>query len=154
MNVDNFRAAPLLARAIAIAVDAHLFHMDKAGAPYILHPLRVMCSLGKASEEQQIIAVLHDVVEDSSWTLEDLAREFSAEVVLAIDCLTRRKGESYENYIRRVSSNNLAVRVKLEDLRDNANLARFDQPTEADVLRAKKYRETIKQFYRLVGITQ
>lgn len=151
MNLDDSKIN-LLSRAIALAADAHLSHLDKAGKPYILHPLRVMFSLGKVSEEEQIVAVLHDVVEDSSWTLEKLEAEgFSGAVVCAIDCLTRRNAESYGNYIRRISKNPIASKIKLEDLKDNADLGRFDYPTQADILRSsEKYRKVNKKLCELL----
>jgi GTP diphosphokinase / guanosine-3',5'-bis(diphosphate) 3'-diphosphatase len=82
-----------LERAIAIASGAHAGQVDKAGQPYILHPLRVMLRI--ASEAERIAEVLHDVMEDSGVTLELLRAEgFSSEIISAVDALTRRKGES------------------------------------------------------------
>jgi (p)ppGpp synthase/HD superfamily hydrolase len=125
-------------RAVAIAATAHLGQVDKSGSAYILHPLRLM--LRAATPEEQMIAVLHDVVEDSPWTLQQLADEgFPPTVVGALDRLTRRKGESYEEFIGRILEDPLASRVKLLDVEDNMNLARLPRITPADLERVERY---------------
>lgn len=129
-------------RSVMLAAEAHLGQVDKAGAPYIHHPLRLM--LRAETVEEQMTAVLHDVVEDSRWTLERLAREgFEEGVVRALDHLTKRDGEDYEAFIERVAEDRLATRVKLLDLRDNADLGRIPDPTEEDHARAAKYLRAI-----------
>lgn len=131
-----------LDRAIEIAVWAHSGQLDKAGAPYILHPLRVMLRLKNLDE--QIVAVLHDVVEDSDWTIEHLKSEdFSENVISAIDALTRRSGESYNEFICRVTTDPIAIQVKLADLHDNSDLSRIAFPTEKDQRRTEKYQTAI-----------
>lgn len=128
----------LLARAIAIAASAHQDQRDRANAPYILHPLRMMMR-GQTLEEQ-IVAVLHDVVEDSDWTLEQLAAEgFPPQIVEAIACLTRQHDESYDEFINRILPNPLATRVKRYDLEDNMTLTRLAQLGEKDVERLHRY---------------
>ena len=130
--------ARLLARAIAIAAEAHQDQLDKAGAPYILHPLRMMEKARSLPEK--IVAVLHDVVEDSEWTLDRLKAEgFSEEIIDAVDCLTHRENESYEAFTERVLTNSLAIQVKLLDLEDNMTLTRLSQLTEKDLERVQKY---------------
>jgi (p)ppGpp synthase/HD superfamily hydrolase len=130
--------ADLLERAIQLAVKAHAGQKDRYGAPYILHPLRVMQRVNSVPEK--IVAVLHDVVEDTSWSLDELAREgFPKKIVTAIDCLTKREGEDYEAFVRRSASNPLARRVKLADLEDNMDLRRMNAVTEKDVPRLAKY---------------
>lgn len=120
-----------LEEAIALATSAHQGQTDKAGAPYILHPLRVMQRMN--SEEAKMVAVLHDVVEDTSVTLEELrALNFSETVVAAVDSLTRRAEESYETFIERVKLNPLARKVKLADLEDNMDLQRLQHITDQD----------------------
>ena len=96
----------------SLALDKHHGQVDKGGAPYIIHPLRVMCAM--QTETEQIVAVLHDVVEDTDVTLDDLRRMgYSEEIVEAVDHLSRRDGESYEAFIQRIKPHPLAVRVKL-----------------------------------------
>lgn len=132
-----------LERAIEIAAKAHAGKKDKAGAPYILHPIRVMLKL--SSPEEQITAVLHDVVEDSEWTLADIRREgFSETIVAAIGSVTRRKDESYNQVVLRAAANAIGRRVKLADLEDNCDLSRIANPTKHDQERIEKYRRVIE----------
>jgi (p)ppGpp synthase/HD superfamily hydrolase len=127
-----------LERAILIAAEAHLGQRDKAGAPYILHPLRMMMRM--ESEAAMIAAVLHDVVEDSDWTLEQLRSEgFSEEVLRAVDCLTHKEGESYDEFVVRVRANAIASLVKIADLEDNMNVKRIGEMTPKDLARIEKY---------------
>lgn len=127
-----------LERALAIAVSAHQGYKDKTGLPYILHPLRIMARMEKVDD--MIIAVLHDVVEDSDWTLDDLRREgFSGEIIAAVDSLTRREDETYPEYIERVKRNPAAIPIKLGDLEDNMNMLRLKQLGENDWERFRRY---------------
>jgi (p)ppGpp synthase/HD superfamily hydrolase len=113
----------LLNRAIILAVEAHAGQTDKAGEPYILHPLRVMLRLTDPTE--RIVAVLSDVIEDSHYTLSDLEEMgFPQDIVSALDALTRRPGEHYFDYMKRLSLNLIATKVKLADLADNTDPAR------------------------------
>ena len=128
----------MLEKAIQCAVKAHAGQKDKAGAPYILHPLRIMMKM--ENQDGMIAAMLHDVVEDSSATLADLRAEgFSEEVIAAVDHLTRREGEAYEIFINRLRHNPLAVKVKLADLEDNMDIRRIENVTERDIERMQKY---------------
>jgi len=127
-----------LEKAIQIAVQAHYGHKDKYGDPSILHPLRMMCSL--EDENARIVAVLHDVVEDTDWSFDDLKKEgFGAEILDALDCVTRRDEESYEDFVNRSASNSLARRVKLADLKDNMDVRRMREVKAKDVERLEKY---------------
>lgn len=133
---------PSLLKAILIAVIAHKGQKDKAGKAYIMHPVRVMVSLETVMEK--IVAVLHDVLEDSNWTKEDLrVWGFSEEIVGIIVALTRRHSERYFDYIERLSQHPITTRVKLADLRDNMNLKRIKNPSGEDFLRMKKYQKAI-----------
>jgi GTP diphosphokinase / guanosine-3',5'-bis(diphosphate) 3'-diphosphatase len=128
-----------LERAIAIAAEAHAGQTDKAGERYILHPLRVM--LAMETDVERIVAVLHDVVEDSDFTLQDLRAEgFAEEAVAAIDALTKREGEPKLDAAARAKRNPLALRVKLADNADNQDMIRIAHPTEADFARIEEYR--------------
>lgn len=127
-----------LERAIAIAAMAHAGQVDKAGQPYILHPLRVM--LRMEDELERIVAVLHDVVEDTPVTLEQLAREgFSEEILQAIEALTKRPGETRLQAAVRAAQHPVARRVKLADVADNMDLSRIPNPTEQDYARLQEY---------------
>ncbi len=125
--------------AIALAVRAHRGQTDKAGAPYVLHVLRVM--LRMPDEGAMTAAALHDVVEDTPHTLDDLrAAGFPEAVVAAVDALTRREGETYEAFVRRAGKDPVARLVKRADLEDNMDLRRIARPTEQDLARLRKYR--------------
>jgi len=129
----------LLNKAVSIAKFAHQGQVDKAGADYIQHPIRVMNALEDVKEK--IVAVLHDVVEDSEISLTDLRKQgFDEEVVIAVGCLTKVPGESYEQFIGRVKVNPLASKVKLQDLKDNMDLSRLDKVSETDLQRVEKYK--------------
>lgn len=129
-----------LERAIAIAVEAHRGQVDKVGAPYILHPLRVMFAV--EGDDAKIAAVLHDVVEDTRVTLDDLRREgFSEPILAALALLTHGPDDPYETYIEQLKSNPLARAVKKKDLEDNMDIRRIDAPREHDFQRCIKYRK-------------
>lgn len=131
-------SADLLEQAILLAVQAHSGQRDKAWLPYVLHPLRVM--LGQTDPEARIAAVLHDVVEDTDITIDQLAEAgFTASVLDAIRLLTHDKSTAYMDYIRAVADNPIASQVKLADLTDNMNISRIPNPTEKDYLRLEKY---------------
>ncbi|WP_224366116.1 GTP pyrophosphokinase [Hyalangium versicolor] len=125
--------------AIALAVEAHRGQRDKAGQTYILHPLRVMMRL--ETDAERMTAILHDVVEDTPYTLERL-RElgYPEEVLGALDCLTKREGESYEGFIERIRPHPLARRVKLADLEDNMDVRRLLTVGARETERLARYR--------------
>ncbi len=131
---------PTLEDAIALAVQAHRGQVDRAGQPYILHSLRVMLRL--QGEIAQIVGVLHDVVEDSDLTLDDLRQMGYPEVVIrALDAVTRRDGESYEAFVERSAAHPLGRQVKLADLEDNMDIRRFSGDLgEKDLARLNRYR--------------
>jgi (p)ppGpp synthase/HD superfamily hydrolase len=139
----------MLDKAILIAARAHLGQKDKVGKPYVLHPLRMM--LRFQSEPEMIVAVLHDVVEDSpDWDFERLRAEgFSEEIVEAVDHLTRREEESYEEFVERSGHNPLARRVKLADLEDNMDLTRLKKLGSSDKARLARYH---KAWRNLTGL--
>ncbi len=134
---------PTLERAIAIACEAHTGQIDKAGAPYILHPLRVMQNV--VSTDEMIVAVLHDVVEDCpQWTFDRLISEGFSDVVLrGLDAVTKREGESYEDFVRRAAADPVGRAVKVADLRDNMDLTRIADPQERDFKRIDRYRAAL-----------
>ena len=133
-----------LERAIEIAVAAHKGQLDKAGKEYIEHPMRVMAA--GSSTDEKIVGVLHDVVEDSAWTFEQLAAEgFAPQIIEALRCLTKLEGESYDKFIARVKCNALATAVKLNDLTDNMDIRRLPYLSDKDVKRLKRYLKAYKQ---------
>lgn len=138
----------MLEKAIEIAVQAHKGQKDKSGQPYILHPLRLMMQM--KTETEKIVAVLHDVIEDTSVTLRDLqGMGFSEEVIKAIDCLSRREGEVYADFIENISKNKIAKTVKIADLEDNMNVRRLQGLSDNDLGRLKRY---LKSWRRLQEI--
>jgi len=133
----------LLEKAIEIAVKAHSGQKDKAGESYILHPLTLM--IGCKNEKQRIVAVLHDVIEDSDYTLENIKNlGFDIEIIEALDCLTHRKSEDYFDYIKRVKTNELATYVKCLDLAHNGDVSRLETVTKKDVKRIEKYAKALQ----------
>ena len=132
---------PTIGDAIKLAVDAHERQMDKGGQPYILHPLRLMLAVN--SESARIVALLHDVVEDNpTFTLEKLRLAgYPQDVLDALDCLTKRPGEHYSDFIDRIKPNVLARKVKLADLRDNMDVTRLPKVTSDDLERLQRYRD-------------
>lgn len=132
-----------LNKAIQIACLAHDNQTDKAGKDYILHPLRLMLKFNKI--EEQLVAVLHDVVEDSAITLNELKDYgFSSLVVGAVDCLTKRSGDEYSLYLERIFNNDLARKIKIEDIKDNLDLSRLKTIEHKDLERIKKYHEALR----------
>lgn len=131
-----------LERAIAIAAAAHEGQVDKGGAPYILHPLKVMMRVNTL--EERIVAVLHDVVEDCGISFDDLRKEgFSEAVLTAIESVTKVSGESYEAFVERAAQNPIGWVVKLADLEENSDLSRIAQPSWEDLERIEKYRRAM-----------
>ncbi len=129
----------LFSRAREISKEAHRGQVDKAGEDYFLHPYRMMVRCKDKTE--QIVALLHDVVEDSDWTFEMLEEEgFTPDIIEALKCLTKlSEDENYDDFISRVMTNPLAVKIKLYDIEDNLDVSRLDSLTDADVARCKKY---------------
>jgi (p)ppGpp synthase/HD superfamily hydrolase len=128
----------LLEKAVSIAVEAHRGQRDRTGATYILHPMRVMA--GVDTDVEKMVAILHDVVEDTDWTFEKLAQEgFPTEVIEALNCVTKREGEEYDDFVKRSASNKIARKVKVADLEHNMDVRRLSNVTEKDVERLKKY---------------
>jgi len=137
-----------LERAISIAARAHEGQVDKAGAPYVLHPLRVM--LHVSTMEERIVAVLHDVVEDSAVTFDNLRDEGFSDVILeALASVTKKEGEAYDDFVVRAAANSIGRRVKLADFQDNCDLSRIACPEARDYERIAKYRRAIATIHHL-----
>jgi len=139
----------LLERAIEIAVSAHKGQVDKADKPYILHPLRLMFKM--QTENEMIAAVLHDVVEDTDWTIEKLEAEgFDEEVITAVKLLTHDKKVPYKKYIEAIKTNKIALKVKLADLEDNMDIKRIAHPKFRDYARLAEYLKYYNELKELV----
>ena len=129
-------------KAYEIAKKAHLGQVDKAGEDYIKHPEKVASFV--KTDEEKAVAYLHDVIEDTELTLEDLYEYgFSKEVIEAVDIITKKRGEDYQSYLNSVKKNKLARAVKLADLRHNSDLTRLTKVTEKDIERKEKYQKAI-----------
>jgi len=142
----------LLEKAIGIAVEAHQGKKDRAGQPYILHPLRVM--FGVETEEERIVAVLHDVVESHGdlWPMERLRQcGFSEPILDALDSVTKRTGEHYEPFVERSAANPIGCRVKLADLKDNLEVRRLREVTEEDRVRLNRYLAAFRRLSQAMG---
>jgi len=127
-----------LERAIQIAVEAHAGQTDKADRPYILHPLRVMFAVD--DDDARTAAVLHDTLEDTSITVDQLREEgFGEEIIEAVEALTKMEGEDYTAFVERAARNPIARRVKLADIEDNMDLFRLEAIGEEDLERITKY---------------
>ena len=131
--------------AEAFAAEKHSGQVDRAGAPYIEHPMAVAASVD--GEKEKIVALLHDTLEDTETTLEEIRGRFGGEVAEAVGLLTRGKDTPYMDYVRGIWKNRLARTVKMADLRHNMDLSRLPSVTEADRERVEKYREA----YRLLS---
>jgi hypothetical protein len=137
---------PHVSLALEMAIIAHHSQADKGGQPYILHPLTV--AKGARNKEDMIVSILHDVVEDSDFTLEDVAKwgihlfEIQINpsykptrpscVLEALDCITKRKGEKYEDYMARVMSNEVSLSTKIRDMKHNLDLNRLPKELRSD----------------------
>ena len=135
-------------KLIEFASKKHEGQVDKGGNPYIVHPINVMLSL--KTMDEKIVGLFHDILEDTDTTIEELKElGLTDEQILAIDILTRKKDQSYNEYIDEVASDPLTINVKIADLLDNMDLSRIEYPTEEDYKRLQKY---IKTFGKLVKI--
>ena len=131
-----------LENAITLAVQLHAGQLDKGDQPYILHPLRVMLQLQQP--DQQIVAVLHDILEDTNTTVQDLQNlGFQTHIIQAIQALTKLPHETRVQAAMRTAQNPLACAVKIADVKDNMNLARIPNPTARDLARLEEYRQVL-----------
>ena len=130
-------------KALRLAYEAHAGQFDKSGVPYVFHPLHLAEQM--EDEESIIAALLHDVVEDTAWSLADLrAMGFPEKALEAVALLTHDPTEPYLSYVARVKENPIARRVKLADLRHNSDLSRIETVTERDLERVEKYAAAIR----------
>ncbi|MBR3742405.1 MAG: HD domain-containing protein [Clostridia bacterium] len=128
--------------AKALAYRLHKGQVDKVGIPYITHPERVAGRL--SALEEQVVGWLHDTVEDTGITLAEIETQFGSDTVAAVDAVSRRDGEDWNDYLRRVKRNEVARKVKISDLIDNSNLSRIPSITMRDVDRQEKYNKSLR----------
>ena len=134
---------PMTRKAMRIAYDAHAGQVDKTGLPYIYHPIHLAESM--TDENSVITALLHDVIEDTNLTIDELAREgFHEDVLTALTLLTHNPAEEYMDYISRISTCPLARKIKLTDLRHNSDPTRLDSVDEKTARRFEKYARAIR----------
>ena len=133
-----------LERAIQIAVDAHAGAKDRGGKAYILHPISVMMRC--KTDEEKIVAILHDVVEDTDWTFEALREEgFTETIIEALKTVTKHSDdEDYDEFIQRSLKNESGRKVKIADLRENLDVTRIGELTDKDIERINKYKRALK----------
>ena len=134
----------LVEKSLSIALKAYAGQKDKAGKTYILHPLRVMSKM--ETEEEMSVALLHDVIEDSEITAQDLSKAgIPARVVKAVQALTKKDGENYDQFVNRVLKNKLAAKIKKADIEDNINVLRLNSVGPKDLERIAKYHKAWKK---------
>jgi len=133
-----------LEKAIALALEAHEGDTDKAGETYIRHPLRLMEQMD--TEQERVVAVLHDVVEDSDYDLEEIREKFGEEVRNAVAALTKAPDDDYlEEYIPNIASNPLALKVKRADLKDNLDMSRLSEVDDNILDNVQKYHKSLRK---------
>ena len=129
-------------KALKLCFEAHKAQLDKSGMPYVFHPFHLAEQM--KDENTTIVALLHDVIEDTDYTFNDLiAMGFDGAIIEAIKLMTHEEGVPYMDYVEKIKSNPIAREVKLADLRHNSDLSRLDVPTEKDKMRVEKYRKAI-----------
>ena len=134
---------PMTKRALKLCFEAHKDQLDKSGMPYVFHPFHLAEQM--TDEAACVVALLHDVIEDTAYTPDDLREMgFSEEVVAAICLMTHRDGVDYMDYVAQIKTNPIARAVKLADLRHNSDVTRLDKVTAWDKKRVKKYRKAIE----------
>ena len=129
-------------KAMEIAYKAHHGQVDKSGVPYIFHPIHLAEQM--ATEEECIVALLHDVVEDTEMTFEQLEKDFSEAVIQALKLVTRDQKEDYMQYVEKIKINPIAKKVKLADLHHNSDKTRLEKMTLIDLKRNEKYQKAIE----------
>ena len=135
----------LTRKAMIIAYEAHKNQTDKSGVPYIYNPIHVAEQMN--TENECIIALLHDVVEDTNVTFKQLEEVFSKEIIDILKLLTREENIEYDEYIKRIKNNSIACKVKIADLTHNLDKTRLDFVTEVDVKRNEKYKKALQILY-------
>lgn len=130
-------------KALSLCFSAHKDQLDKSGLPYVFHPFHLAEQM--TDEDTTIVALLHDVIEDTEHTFDDLRRfGFNENVISAIALMTHDDDVPYMDYVRNIAKDPIAKKVKLADLRHNSDMSRLDTITQKDIERAEKYKAAIK----------
>lgn len=133
--------------AFQLAKQAHKGQKDKAGTDYIYHPIHIAAQM--ETDIEKAVAYLHDVVEDTDITLCDLSNMgFPEQIVEAVDAITKRSGEPYDHYIKRVTENPVAKKVKIADMMHNSDISRFRNPTKKDHERCNRYKSKLNDILK------
>ena len=134
---------PMTKIALKLCFEAHKDQIDKSGMPYVFHPFHLAEQM--ADENTTIVALLHDVIEDTEYTLDDLRKfGFAEDVLSAISLMTHADDVPYKEYVVKIKTNPIAKAVKLADLKHNSDMSRLDRITQTDEERAKKYKQAIE----------
>lgn len=131
----------LTRKAMIIAYNAHKNQVDKSGVPYIYHPIHVAEQMD--TEEECVVALLHDVVEDTDVTFEQLESEFPSEIIDILKLLTKTKNIDYYEYINKIKENAVARKAKIADIKHNLDRSRLDVITDKDIKREEKYKKAL-----------
>ena len=143
---------PMTKAAMKLCFEAHKDQVDKAGIPYVFHPISLAERFEEGQEEETCVALLHDVLEDTDYTVDDIrAAGISEDVIEALLLLNHNPNVEYMDYVHRLSINNIARHVKICDLQHNSNLSRLEKVTEKDLKRVEKYKEALRVLFEVEG---
>lgn len=146
---------PMTKAAMKLCFEAHKDQVDKAGIPYLFHPISLAERFGEDQEAETCVALLHDVLEDTDYTVDDIrSAGMNEEVIEALLLLSHNPKVEYMDYVRRLSKNNIARHVKICDLQHNSNLSRLETVTEKDLKRVEKYKEALKILFEVEGSSE
>lgn len=132
----------LTRKAMIIAYNAHQGQVDRAGVPYIYHPIHLAEQMD--TETECVVALLHDVVEDTDITFADLYEYFPKEIIDILKLLTHDKSVDYMDYVKKIKENSIAKKIKIADIKHNSDESRLDKITPKDILRRGKYQKALK----------
>lgn len=141
---------PMTKAAMKLCFEAHKDQVDKAGIPYVFHPTSLAERFGEGQEAETCVALLHDVLEDTNYTVDDIrSAGMNEEVIEALLLLNHNPKVEYMDYVRHLSKNNIARHVKICDLKHNSNLSRLEKVTEKDLKRVEKYKEALRILFEV-----
>lgn len=146
---------PMTKAAMKLCFEAHKDQVDKAGIPYVFHPISLAERFGGGQEAETCVALLHDVLEDTDYTVDDIrVAGMSEEVIEALLLMNHNPKVEYMDYVRHLSKNDIARHVKICDLQHNSNLSRLETVTEKDLKRVEKYKEALRILFEVEGSSE